>query len=203
MTNKVFYLDNLGNSLEVTGGKVNVKPDNTGNVQFEVTEQGIKGNVELPAAFDPSQLNEKIEQVKTAADGAQAQATLANEKNGTQDTEIEQLKTKNTELEQALNAEKAKVTTLEGKVQALEERKDIRVANAQVVEDTKLQLTFENSDASVEVDLAKFLQVVPSATDVYAEVKDQILTDVKAALKGEEVQDFGGVTKGFLIKTDA
>ena len=171
MAIKLFHDYEIGKGLEYANSKVNVKPDNSGNVQFEVSEAGLKGNVQLPAAFDPSEINAKLLAAETKA------ATL----------------------EQQLTAEKAKVATLEGKVADLEARKDIRVSNAQVVDETKLRFTFENSNAQVEVDLAKFLQVVPSATEVYNEVKAQILADVKAALKGEEIQDFAGTVKGYLI----
>lgn len=199
MAINVLHKNEQGNGLEFEGGKLSVKPDNSGNVKFEVSAQGVKGTVELPPAFDPAELNQKIEQAKTTADGAQAQATLANEKNGSQDTEIEQLKAKNQELEQALNAEKAKVATLEGKVQALETREDIHVTNAEVVEDTKLKLNIQGSEA-VTVDLAKFLNVVPTAQEVYEQIKADILRDVKAELQGEEIQDFSGSRKGYLLK---
>lgn len=46
----------LGTTLKYSGTTVNVQPDNTGNVQFEVTGDGLKGNVALPQPFDSSSL---------------------------------------------------------------------------------------------------------------------------------------------------
>lgn len=160
MAIQIFHKNEIGKGLEYADAKVSVKPDNSGNVQFEVSEQGLKGNVQLPAQFDPSTLQQQIQELVTAKQ------------------------------------------ELERKVQALETREDIHVTNAEVVEDTKLRITIQGAQP-VEVDLAKFLNVVPTSQQVYADVKDQILTDVKAGLKGEEVQDFAGQVKGFLIKTDA
>lgn len=221
MTNKVFYLDNLGNSLEATGGKVNVKPDNTGNVQFEVTEQGIKGNVELPAAFDPSQLNEEIEQVKTAAENAQNTATQATEKNTTQDAEIEQLKVKNTELEQALNTEKAKVVVSDVTNELTEDGIKVTVAKTDssssdfTIPKVPVEIHFENAT----FENGKLKVTLNDGTEKETEFTAEVLTHainnatpeqrlalgvaIKNLVIGEEVQDFGGVTKGFLIKTGA
>lgn len=205
MAIKIYHDYEIGNGLEYDDSKVSIKPDNSGNVKFEVSAQGVKGTVELPPAFDPAELNQKIEQAKTTADGAQAQATLANEKNGSQDTEIEQLKAKNQELEQALNAEKAKVATLEGKVQTLESREDIKLQGATLNEDTnELELTLVGGQV-IKTSLAKFVDAPKSAAEYLTEMK--ALPEFKAALvellKGEEVQDFAGTTKGFLIKSDA
>lgn len=205
MAINVLHKNEQGNGLEFEGGKLSVKPDNSGNVKFEVSAQGVKGTVELPPAFDPAELNQKIEQAKTTADGAQAQATLANEKNSSQDTEIEQLKAKNQELEQALNAEKAKVATLEGKVQALESREDIKLEGATLNELTnELELTLVGGTV-FKTSLAKFVDAPKSAAQYLTEMK--ALPEFKAALielmKGEEVQDFAGTTKGFLLKSDA
>lgn len=160
-----------GKGLEFADSKLNIKPDNSGNVQFEVSENGLKGNVELPAPFDASTIEQKLQQAEAKAQ----------------------------ELQTALDAEKAKVTALEGKVQALETREDIHVTNAEVVEDTKLKLSIQGSEA-VTVDLAKFLNVVPTSEQVYADIKADILRDVKAELQGEEIQDFSGSRKGYLLK---
>lgn len=160
MAIQILHNYEAGKGLEYAEGTVNVKPDNTGNVQFEVSEAGLKGNVQLPAQFDPSTLQQQIQELTTAKQ------------------------------------------QLEEKVQALENREDIHVTNAEVVEDTKLKITIQGAQP-VTVDLAKFLNVVPTSQQVYADIKAQVLADVKADLKGEEVQDFAGQVKGFLIKTDA
>lgn len=208
MAIKVHHDYEVGNGLEYTNSKVSVKPDNTGNVRIEVSENGVKGTVELPAAFDPVTLEQKIQEAQAKADRADAKATEAdtkaqdaNTKNGSQDTEIEQLKAKNQELEQMFNAEKEKVSTLEGKVQALESREDIKLEGAFLNEDTnELELTLVGGTV-IKTSLAKFVDAPKSAAEYLTEMK--ALPEFKAALvellKGEEVQDFAGETKGFLI----
>lgn len=156
MAIKLVHDYEIGNGLEYKDTKVSVKPDNSGNVQFEVSEAGLKGNVQLPAQFDPSTLQQQIQELVTAKQ------------------------------------------ELERKVQALESREDIHITNAEVVEDTKLKITIQGAQP-VTVDLAKFLNVVPTSQQVYADIKAQVLADVKADLKGEEVQDFAGQIKGYLI----
>ena len=103
-------------------------------------------------------------------------------------------------VEQRLTATEAKDVEQDGRIQALEQRNDIKLQNA-VVEDTTLKLT-TSDNVEIEVDLAKFLNVVPSAQDIYTEIKGQIIRDVKAAIKGEAIQNLAGDTKGYLIIAD-
>ena len=103
-------------------------------------------------------------------------------------------------VEQRLTATEAKDVEQDGRIQALEQRNDIKLQNA-VVEDTTLKLT-TSDNVEIEVDLAKFLNIVPSAQDIYAEIKEQIIRDVKAAIKGEVIQNLAGDTKGYLIIAD-
>ena len=103
-------------------------------------------------------------------------------------------------VEQRLTTTEAKDVEQDGRIQALEQRNDIKLQNA-VVEDTTLKLT-TSDNVEIEVDLAKFLNVVPSAQDIYAEIKEQIIRDVKAAIKGEVIQNLAGDTKGYLIIAD-
>ena len=103
-------------------------------------------------------------------------------------------------VEQRLTATEAKDVEQDGRIQALEQRNDIKLQNA-VVEDTTLKLT-TSDNVEIEVDLAKFLNIVPSAQDIYAEIKEQIIRDVKAAIKGEAIQNLAGDTKGYLIIAD-
>lgn len=100
-------------------------------------------------------------------------------------------------IENRLTDVEAKDTEQDGRLTALEQRSDIKLQNA-VVEDTTLKLT-TSDNVEIEVDLAKFLNVVPSAQDIYAEIKQQIIRDVKAAIKGEVIQNLAGDTKGYLI----
>lgn len=103
-------------------------------------------------------------------------------------------------VEQRLTATETKDTEQDGRLTALEQRSDIKLQGA-VVEDTTLKLT-TSDNVEIDVDLAKFLNVVPSAQDIYAEIKEQIIRDVKAALKGEVLQNLAGETKGYLFVAD-
>ena len=103
-------------------------------------------------------------------------------------------------VEQRLTATEAKDTEQDGRLTALEQRSDIKLQGA-VVEDTTLKLT-TSDNVEIQVDLTKFLNVVPSAQDIYNEVKDKIIRDVKAAIKGEVLQNLAGETKGYLIVAD-
>lgn len=205
----------VGNGLEISGNKATVKPDNTGNVQFEVSAAGLKGTVTLPQAFDPSALEQKIQEAKDAAAAADTKATTANEKNTTQDGEIatlkqqaqalEQAKTeaeaKVNELQEALNQEKAKVQVLEGKVTALENREDLHASGLRLDDATNEVVLTVEGGSELRVGLGKFLNVVPTSQSVWDEIKalPTFKADLLAVLKGEEVQDFAGTTKGFLL----
>lgn len=164
MAIKILHDYEKGTSLQYINNKMEVRPDNSGNVQLSVTENGLRGDVVLPAPFDPAALQQ----------------------------EIDTLKQKAQTLEQELAAEKAKV-------EALESREDIHVTNAEIVNDTELKITISGAQP-ITVNLAKFLNVVPTPSQVYAEIKAEILRDVKDEIKGEVMQDFAGNTSGYLIK---
>lgn len=187
MTIKVQHDYQVGNGLEIVGNKTAVKPDNTGNVQFEVSETGLKGNVELPQAFDPSTLEAKIEEAKQAAEAAQATATGAD--------------TKATTAGEKNNAQDAEIESLKQKVATLESREDIKLAGAELVEATnELKLTLSDG-FEIKAPLAKFVDAPKSAQEYWDEIKalPTFKADLLAVLKGEEVQDFAGATKGFLL----
>lgn len=215
MAIKVQHNYEVGNGLEIVGNKTVVKPDNSGNVLIEVSESGVKGTVTLPQAFDPSALEQKIQEAKDAALAADTKATTATEKNTTQDSEIATLKqqaqtleqakteaeTKVNELTEALNQEKAKVQVLEGKVTALENRQDIKLAGASLDDATnELKLTLSDG-FEIKAPLAKFVDAPKTAEQYWTEIKalPTFRADLLTVLKGEEVQDFAGVTKGFLL----
>lgn len=103
-------------------------------------------------------------------------------------------------VEQRLTATETKDTEQDGRLTALEQRNDIKLQNA-VVEGNILKLT-TSDNVEIPVDLSKFLNVVPSAQDIYEEIKEQIIRDVKAAIKGEVIQNLAGETKGYLINAD-
>lgn len=90
---------------------------------------------------------------------------------------------------------------------------DVKLQGAEITEDNKLKLTLSNGDI-VEADLAKFVDAPKSASEYFTEIK--ALPEFKAAvleflksaegkaamlevLKGEEVQDFAGNSKGYLL----
>lgn len=93
---------------------------------------------------------------------------------------------------------------------------DVKLKGAELTEDNKLKLTLSD-DSVVEADLAKFVDAPKSASEYLTEIKAlpdfktaivELLksTEAKAALlevlKGEEVQDFAGATKGYLLPSE-
>ena len=93
---------------------------------------------------------------------------------------------------------------------------DVKLQGAEITEDNKLKLTLSNGDI-IETDLAKFVDAPKSASEYFTEIK--ALPDFKTAivellksteakeallevLKGEEVQDFAGATKGYLLPSE-
>lgn len=180
MAIKVQHDYQVGNGLEIVDNKTVVKPDNTGNVQFEVSETGLKGNVELPQAFDPSTLQQQIAALEQAKQAAEAKAN---------------------ELQTALDQEKAKVTVLEGKVTALENREDLHASDLRLDDATNEVVLTVEGGSELRVGLGKFLNIIPTSQAVWDEIKalPTFKADLLAVLKGEEVQDFAGATKGFLL----
>ena len=177
----ILHKDEIGLGLQVqSDNKLGIKPNNSGNVQFELSDAGLKGNVELPQAFDPSALQQQI--------AALAQAKQAAE-------------TKANELQNALDAEKAKVQVLEGKVTALENRKDLHASNLTLDDATNEVVLTVEGGSELRVGLGKFLNVIPTSQTVWDEIKalPTFKADLLAVLKGEEVQNLAGDTKGFLL----
>lgn len=156
MAIQILHNNEVGTSLTYANGALNVQPDNSGNVQLEVTGAGLKAQVDIPE-FDPSALNAKIAQ---------------------------------------LEADKA---TLEAKVTALENREDLHATGLSLDDATNEVVLTVQGGQELRVGLGKFLNIIPSSSEIYAEIKAQIIADVKDALKGEEVQDFQGNLKGYLI----
>ena len=170
----------LGLQVQPFDHKLGVKPDNSGNIQFEVSEAGLRGNIELPQAFDPSTLQQQIAALEQAKQAAETKAN---------------------ELQNALDTEKAKVVVLENKVTALENREDLHASNLSLDDATNEVVLTINNDAELRVGLGKFLNVIPTSQAVWDEIKalPSFKADLLAILKGEEVQDFSGHTKGFLL----
>ncbi len=149
-----------GKSLEYTDAKLEVKPDNSGNVQFTRTDAGLKGEVVLPEA--PKTVK------SVAIEGTQIVVT-------------------NTADE---------VTRVDLPAQAV----DVKLQGAELTPDNKLKLTLSNG-SEIEADLAKFVDAPKTAEQYWLEIQalPAFRADLIAAIKGEEVQDFAGVTKGFLV----
>ena len=163
----------VGQTTEVVNNVLEVKINNEGNVQFERTETGLKGQVTLPAAVVAIT---KVEIV---------------------DGKVKVTKSDETTEELPLPA------------QAI----DVKLQSAELTEDNKLKLTLSNGDI-LEADLAKFVDAPKSATEYWTEIKAlpdfkttviELLKspEAKAALlevlKGEEVQNLAGDTKGYLL----
>lgn len=177
----ILHKDEIGLGLQAqSNNKLGVKPDNSGNIQFEVSEAGLKGNVVLPETFDPSALQQQIAALEQAKQAAETKANA---------------------LQNALDTEKAKVQALEGKVTALENRKDLHASNLTLDNATNEVVLTVEGGSELRVGLGKFLNVIPTSQAVWGEIKalPTFKADLLAILKGEEVQDFGGNTKGFLL----
>lgn len=176
---KLVHTTDLGNTLEVnSGGYVEVKPSEEGNVKLENTASGLKASIELP---------ESKKSVKgVSVEDGKLKLTFSDE----------------SETELALPA-----TAI-----------DVKLDKAELTEDNKLKLTLSNGDI-IETDLAKFVDAPKSAQEYFDEIitltnfKSSIITAltqdtdfVEAAkdkmievLKGVEIQDTKGNSKGYLI----
>lgn len=163
----------VGQTTEVVNNVLEVKINNEGNVKFERTETGLKGEVTLPASVVAIT---KVEII---------------------DGKVKVTKSDDTTEELALPA------------QAI----DVKLQSAELTEDNKLKLTLSNGDI-LEADLTKFVDAPKSATEYWTEIKalpdfkDTVIEllkspEAKAALlevlKGEEVQNLAGDTKGYLL----
>lgn len=126
MAIKVQHDYQVGNGLEIVDNKTAVKPDNTGNVQFEVSEAGLKGNVDLP-------------QIPV----------------------------------------------------------DVKLSDLEFTQDGKLKATLsDNSTTEVDFNAMVIIAALKAANE---QQKAELKTFLLDLIKGEEVQDFAGVTKGFLL----
>ena len=163
----------VGQTTEVVNNVLEVKINNEGNVKFERTETGLKGEVALPEA---KVVITKVEIV---------------------DNKVKVTKSDDTTEELPLPAQAV----------------DVKLQSAELTEDNKLKLTLSNGDI-LEADLAKFVDAPKSATEYWTEIKalpdfkttviDLLKSpEAKAALlevlKGEEVQNLAGDTKGYLL----
>lgn len=126
MAIKVQHDYQVGNGLEIVDNKTAVKPDNTGNVQFEVSEAGLKGNVDLP-------------QIPV----------------------------------------------------------DVKLSDLEFTQDGKLKATLsDNSTTEVDFNAMVIIAALKAANE---QQKAELKTFLLNLIKGEEVQDFAGTTKGFLL----
>lgn len=163
----------VGQTTEVVNNVLEVKINNEGNVKFERTETGLKGEVALPEA---KVVITKVEIV---------------------DNKVKVTKSDETTEELPLPAQAV----------------DVKLKGAELTEDNKLKLTLSD-DSVIEADLAKFVDAPKSATEYWTEIKAlpdfkttvvELLKspEAKAALlevlKGEEVQNLAGDTKGYLL----
>ena len=168
-----FEKPEVGKTTVVVDDRLEVKPDNSGNVKFTRTDDGLKGEVTLPAE------------------------TVAITKVEIVDNKVKVTKSDETTEELPLPAQAV----------------DVKLKGAELTEDNKLKLTLSD-DSVIEADLAKFVDAPKSATEYWTEIKalpdfkDTVIEllkspEAKAALlevlKGEEVQNLAGNTKGYLL----
>lgn len=173
MTIQIIHNDELAEVLEVNGQhKLDLKLDTSGNVQLSKSAAGLKADVTIPET-DLSPVTGRLDTLEAA-------------------------KTQHAE-----------------KIAALESRQDIKLTGAEVTEENNLKLTLEGG-AVVETSLAKFVDAPKSAADYWTEIKalpsfgqdihdaiiELVKASVKEALKGDEVQNLAGETKGYLISAN-
>lgn len=105
---------------------------------------------------------------------------------------ITELTNKITELENAKQV-------ADEKIKALESRQDIKLANA-VVDGTNIKLTLSDG-VEVTVDIAKFMNTLPTSEEIWTGLKgvSTFKSDLLDTVKGEEVQNFAGDNKGYLL----
>lgn len=76
MSINVLHMNEVSNGLEVVQGDLGIKVNNTGNVQFTVSAEGLKGDVEIPASpvalADADYVAEGNKLVFTHTDGSAA-----------------------------------------------------------------------------------------------------------------------------------
>lgn len=77
---------------------------------------------------------------------------------------------------------------------------DVKLQGAEITSDNKLKLTLTDG-SEIEADLAKFVDAPKTAEQYWTEIKalPTFKADLIALLKGEEVQDLAGATKGYLL----
>lgn len=168
-----FEKPEVGKTTEVVNDRLEVKINNEGNVKFTRTDDGLKGEVTLPEA--------KVSITKVEIIGNKVKVTKSDE----------------TTEELSLPAQAV----------------DVKLKGAELTEDNKLRLTLSD-DSVIEADLAKFVDAPKSATEYWTEIKAlpdfkttvvELLKspEAKAALlevlKGEEIQNLAGETKGYLL----
>ncbi|OOH91862.1 hypothetical protein BMT54_01765 [Pasteurellaceae bacterium 15-036681] len=183
MAINLLHEDQLGHSTEFTTTGLEVKADNSGNVKFTVSEQGLKGDVTLPEAFDPSTLQAEIQALK-------AQNAELVSKNQAQDTEIQALKARE-DLHvsgMTLNDETNELTlTVDGGA-------TLTASLGKFVDVAKSAENYWGEIKALPDHKAVIIEILKSP-----EAKAALLE----VLRGEEVKNFGGTTtRGYLLPTD-
>lgn len=156
---KILHINETHPTLQVTGNKLGVAFDNTGNVQFSATDTGLKGEVTFPVAT-------------TTITGVAVEGN-----------NIKLTKSDGTEETVALPAMPI----------------DVKLANAELTDDNKLKLTLSNGEVK-EVELSALIKQ-KTAQEIWDEIKvlPSFKQDLLELLKGEEIQNFAGETKGYLL----
>ena len=162
MAIQVFHKTELGKTLEYVDAKTEVKLDNSGNVQLERTEAGLKASVVIPDAPE----------VPAALNGATIQ-----------DHTITFTKTQG----EAVTIELPAIPV------------DVKLQSLAFTDEGKLKATLsDNSTTEVDFTAEVVVKTLESASQ---EQKTRIKAALLNVFKGEEVQDFAGTTKGYLLAT--
>ena len=170
---QVAHKNEVGKTIEVADNVLEVKINNEGNVQFERTETGLKGQVTLPAA---SVAITKVEIV---------------------DGKIKVTKSDETTEELALPVQAVDVK-LHGAELTEDNKLKLTLSNGDILEANLAK--FVDAPKSAEDYWAEIKKLSDFKTTVIELLKSsEAKTALLEALKGEEVQNINGETKGYLL----
>lgn len=158
-------------TLEIQGGKLGVKLDNSGNVQFSATDSGLKGQVEIPVQ------KKAINGIKVEGN----QLVLTNTEDGSE----ERVDLPAAPVDVKLQGAKMEGTKLK---LTLSDNSELEVELNQFVD------VFEVTADAIKTALTSANEQTKKA------IVNALLPELKATLKGEEVKDLADQSLGLLLQ---
>lgn len=168
---QIYKFGQHNQTLEIQGGKLGVKLDNSGNVKFSATDSGLKGQVEIPVQ------KKAVKGIKVEGN----QLVLTNTEDGSEERVDLPAVPVDVKLQGAELQENKLVLTLT-------DQSKIEVDLAKFVD------VFEVTAEAIKTALAG------ADTGIKQAIVAALLPELKAALKGEEVKDLSDQSLGFLLQ---